>query len=191
MGDCIRDRQRISQCTAKHRVVEDCPDVQRALANDTHPLLQGSEALCVIVGIVLAWLAMPAKVRESFATTRFICSGPGRRIGGDAGDFVLSEHAVRAARAPARMTRLARELHIDAPAQLTEEAVCHGLIERKPGGSCTSSTPSLSPSPRTSSMNWSSTSGRGVSSPSWVSVRGTFTENRKCVGTLDAQRAYV
>jgi hypothetical protein len=31
-------------------------------------------------------------------------------------------------------------------------------------------------------MNWSSTSAREVSSPSWVSVLGTFTENRKCVG---------
>jgi hypothetical protein len=90
-----------------------------------------------------------------------------------------------------RMTRLARYPHIDALAQFTEEGACHGLIERNRGGSCTSITPSWWPSPRTSSMNWSSTSGCGVSSPSWVSVRGTFTENRKCVGTLEAQRAYV
>ncbi len=97
MSDCTRDRQRISQCAAKHRVIENCPDVQRAFANYSHPLLQGCEMLRVIVGIVPAWLAMPAKVRKAFATTRFICPGPGRRIGGDAGDFVLSEYAVRVA----------------------------------------------------------------------------------------------
>jgi hypothetical protein len=32
MSNCIRDRQCIPQCAAKHGVVEDCPDVERALA---------------------------------------------------------------------------------------------------------------------------------------------------------------